>query len=51
MLTMNGMPRCSATWAMAMLWPESKAPTIMCTPPSMAFSACVRATSGLVSVS
>ena len=51
MLTIIGTPRCSATWAMAMVWPESKAPISTLAPASIAFSAWVRATSGLVSVS
>src|SRR5262245_26607584 len=27
----NGMPFCSATWAMAVVWPESNAPMRSCT--------------------
>src|SRR3974390_2376425 len=51
MLMTNGMPFCSATWAMAVLWPESKAPTRSCAPSLISFSARPRATSTLVSVS
>src|SRR3972149_3229818 len=45
------MPFCSATCAIAVLWPESKAPTRSCAPSLISFSARARATSTLVSVS
>ena len=51
MLMTNGMPFCSATWAIAVVWPESKAPTRSCAPSLISFSARARATSTLVSVS
>src|SRR5260221_14372156 len=51
MLTMNGMPRCSATCAIAALWPESKAPTSTLAPSWVRRSARVRAVSALLSVS
>src|SRR5262245_25944889 len=45
------MPFCSATCAIAVLWPESKAPTSSWAPSLISFSARERATSTLVSVS
>ena len=51
MLMTKGMPFCSATCAIAVLWPESKAPTSSCAPSPISFSARERATSTLVSVS
>src|SRR6185503_8234071 len=51
MLMMNGMPRCSATCAIAALWPESKAPTSTLAPSWIRRSARVRAVSALLSVS
>ena len=51
MLMTKGMPFCSATCAIAVLWPESKAPTSSCAPSAISFSARARATSTLVSVS
>ena len=51
MLMTNGMPFCSATCAIAVLCPESKAPISSCAPSAISFSARERATSTLVSVS
>src|SRR5688572_4662115 len=51
MLITSGMPRCSATWAMAVVWPESKAPTRSCAPSEIRRSARERATSTFDSVS
>ena len=51
MLTTNGTPCCSHTCAMAKVCEESKAPTSMCAPSRISFSAWVRATSGRDSVS
>ena len=51
MLMTSGMPFCSATWAIAVVWPESKAPTRSWAPSLISFSARARATSTLVSVS
>ncbi len=47
----KGTPFCSATWAIAVLCPESNAPTSSCAPSLISFSARERATSTLVSVS
>ena len=41
----SGMPFCSATWAIAVVWPESKAPTRSCAPSLISFSARARAVS------
>src|SRR6516165_8116710 len=51
MLMTKGMPFCSATCAIAEVWPESKAPTSSCAPSLISFSARARANSTLVSVS
>ena len=51
MLMMKGMPFCSATWAIAVDCPESKAPTSSCAPSLISRSARERATSALDSVS
>jgi len=50
-LIAQGTPCCSQTCAIALVAPDSKAPTRMCAPSRISFSACVRATSGLDSVS
>src|SRR5579859_998639 len=50
-LMISGTPRCSQTWATAMVWAESKAPTSTWAPSAISFSARVRAVSMLVSVS
>jgi hypothetical protein len=42
MLMTNGMPFCSATCAIAVDWPESKAPTRSWAPSLISFSACAR---------
>ena len=47
----SGMPFCSATWAIAVVWPESKAPIRSCAPSLISFSARARAVSTLDSVS
>src|SRR5262249_28092877 len=47
----EGNALCSATCAIAVVWPESKAPTRSCAPSLISFSARARATSTLVSVS
>ena len=41
----SGMPFCSATWAIAVVWPELKAPTRSCAPSLISFSARARAVS------
>ena len=50
-LMTSGMPFCSATCAIAVVWPESKAPIRSCAPSLISFSARARAVSTLDSVS